>query len=1098
MTINIGFSTIGCLKHRIPVRRQSPNLLEFSIPIMRKLPVLIAVLCLVCLSASAQTDNLTKTQKKQIAVYANEADYLFSEPNYYRALSLYLKLITLDSTEEYYWYQAGICYLYTDEKEKSITYLNRVHKKDPQLKEALYYLGRAYHVNYSFDTAIVYFKKYLGTNPPEDKKLSAKNYIRYCNNAKELVAHPVKVKIDNLGPVVNTPASEYAPVITADESELIFTYNGPLSTGGLENIRFQPDSNGEYYEDIFISHRVGDNWTTADKINELNTKRNDASIAISTDGQELFTFGSTEQDGGDIYYSDLDGNTWGKPIRLGPNVNTEFWEGSCSLSSDGKILYFASERPGGFGGRDIYFSLRQPDGSWGVAKNIGGNINTPLNDDSPFIHADGVTLFFSSEGWNSMGGSDIFYSSINTADSTWNQPINLGYPINSPDDDRYYVLNADGTRGYFSSNRKGGYGQQDIYSVTPGVHGTKPVLALTIGVITKDEQPAKADISVTDTKTNENRGDFHSNATTGKYVVALTPGTKYKIAVQVEGTAPHIEYLDVDSLATYVKVQEDIHTYTPEYKKDHNISVSDTSNVLQASVTQQVAEYKAEKPLDVYAAKVYQRILNDYGQVDSAGVTYNVELGVYQNAKDFDSTKFRGLGKIESRTDNYGNTIYYIPGQNTMLNAEILKYKVIQRDSNVKKYAKLTVDNHGKREQINQFYYDEYKKDREDFVADTTDKVISSKAIVSLDVRDKTKKGSGVLDSNKMTRDYGHTTVNGLTYKIELGSYTDTSQFKLGYLSKYGTITKEVLPDGTIHYYIGAFNELSQAQAFKADLIKKEPEAEKSLVMVFYFGNPEKKAEEFFTPPANAPCDPGPKQDYAWFVGKDLNDTAIYNKLMRTAGMICVDNLIYHVQIGAYRHPENYKYKNLKSLIPPAPVVKGYADGITRFTMREFKTLLLAEAFRQVAITKGTKDAWITAEYKGERVLLQDLIKTNFYNMSVGLMDTAADNSLVDRMDAMNCDGATTSNNEIVIASIDVCNDEINSDNNANAQAGPDKVISQENNSLIQISAGAIEESGTGINMWMFNQRMRWQSNNPISQAYNLNVAICYQHFFLP
>jgi hypothetical protein len=1017
----------------------------------------------------AQKQKLTKTEEKQIAVYANEADYLFTEQNYYRALSLYLKLMKLDSTEEYYWYQAGICYIYTDEKEKSLTYLNKVFKKDPQLKEALYYLGRAYHVNYKFDTAITFFKRYLATNPPEDKKVLAKNYIGYCNNAKELVAHPIKVKIDNLGAVVNSPASEYAPVITADESELIYTYNGPLSTGGLENIQFKPDSNGEYYEDIFISHRVGDSWTTPDKINELDTKANDASIALSTDGQQLFTFRSNVKDGGDIYSSDLDGNTWGKPIRLGPNINTEYWEGSCSLSSDGKILYFASERPGGFGGRDIYFALRKPDGSWGPAKNIGGNINTPLNEDSPFIHADGVTLFFSSEGWNSMGGSDIFYSSINLADSTWNQPINLGYPINSPDDDRYYVLNADGTRGYFSSNRRGGYGQQDIYSVAPGVHGTKPILALTIGVVTKDDVPTKADINVTDARTGADRGQFHSNATTGKYIVALTPGTKYKIAVQIEGTDPHIEYLDVDSLATFVKVQEDIHVYTPEYKKSHNLTVSDTSNVLQASVNQQVAEYKSEKPLDVYAAKVYQRILNEYGQVDSAGVTYNVELGTYQNAKDFDSTKFRGLGKIDSRTDAYGNTIYYIAGQNTMLNAEILKYKAIERDTNIKKYSKVTVNNNGKREQVNQFYAAEYKKDREDFIPDTLDNVISARNIVSLDARDKTRKGNGVLDSTKMTRDYGHTVVNGLVYKIELGGYTDTNQFKLGYLSKYGKITKEVLPDGTTHYYIGSFSQLSDAQAFKADLIKKEPSAEKSLVMVFYFGNPPKTADEFYNP-ETSPCDPGPKQDFAWFADKDLNDTAVYNKLIRTAGVMCVDNLVYHVQIGAYRHPENYKYKNLRSLIPPPPVVKGYPDGITRFTMRQFKTLVLAEVFRQVTIAKGTKDAWITAEYKGQRVLLQDLIKANFYNMSVGENDS----------------------NKANYVALD---EESDCEVTPALAVTPDNTI--QNNAVAQTSSGMAEDGDSGLNMWMFSQHMRLLSDSPIFQAYNLNVAVYYQHFFL-
>jgi hypothetical protein len=142
-----------------------------------------------------------------------------------------------------------------------------------------------------------------------------------------------------------------------------------------------------------------------------------------------------------------------------------------------------------------------------------------------------------------MGGSDIFYSTLSLKDSTWSKPINLGYPINSPDDDRYYVLNGDGSEGYFSSNRKGGYRQQDIYVAIPGVKGVTPILALTIGVITVDDKPTSADIHVTDTRTNESKGDFKSNSETGKYIVALTPGRKYKVAIQVEGASPHIEYV---------------------------------------------------------------------------------------------------------------------------------------------------------------------------------------------------------------------------------------------------------------------------------------------------------------------------------------------------------------------------------------------------------------------------------------------------------------------------------------------------------------------------------------------------------------------------
>ncbi len=946
--------------------------------------------------------------KKEMGELSSRADFVFNDGNFYGALPLYLRLLKYDSTNDYFRFQAGICYLFTDEKDKSIPFLQRVYKDDPGMNDILYYLGRAYHINFQFDTAISYFQRYMATHASDEKKANAKNYINYCNNAKELIQHPVKVKITNLGSVINSPWSEYAPVITADESEIIFTYRGPQSTGGLEDPRFRPDSNGEYYEDIFMAQKLGSNWLAPENVADLCTKGNDASIAISIDGQTLFTFRSTPQDGGDIFMSKLDGNQWTQPVRLGSNINTKFWEGSCSLSSDGRTLYFASERPGGFGGRDIYYSPLLKDGSWGPAVNLGPNINTPLNDDAPFIHPDNITLFFSSEGWNSMGGYDIFYSSMNPEDSSWNTPVNMGYPLNSPDDDRYYVLSADGARGYFSSNRNGGNGQQDLYTVSPGYRGKQPLLALTVGVVTVDEIPRKADIDVTNMNTNKHQGTYQSNSISGKYVIALTPGSKYKIAVEVSGINPHIEYLDIDSLATFIKVQDSVHLYTSDYLKAHPTSIADTSSgQLQKKVDKLMADYKADRNIDHYKARVYQKVLNTYGSVDSAGVSYNLELGTFKNPTEFDSAKFAGMGTIHRRKDAEGNTTFYIDSMRTMLDAEIVKYKIIARDSSLKKQLNVTVNNQGKSETIEQFYINEYQKEKPDFVPDTASPVITPQAkyiavsdtgavtappvAVAKVKRKKTPKkppvayGSGnnkatppkaVADSLKLIKDCSKISIEGLEYKLEIGVVSDTNQFKPGNLAKYGNIKREKFPDGTYHYYMGPFKTLTDASKFKDELIAKDPDASKSVVMVFYFGK-EQTVQQFFG--TTSPCKPGPPQDFSLFAGKDLNDTAIYNKLIAMAGDICIDSLTFRVQIAAYRHPKNYKYSNLMSLIPPYPLVLPYPDGITRFTLREFKTLKLAEIFRQVVIKKGTKDAWITAIYKGKRMLLQELIAVNFY-----------------------------------------------------------------------------------------------------------------------
>ncbi|MEO6883074.1 MAG: hypothetical protein ABI199_03515 [Bacteroidia bacterium] len=946
---------------------------------MKKIFSLVLLLCLsnVFISFGQSKKHSARQANKDESNLLDKAEYFFGEENYIRALPVYLQLIAMDSLETYYKQQAGICYLHKgDEKDKSISFLESVYQQDPSAKDILYYLGRAYHINNQFDKAIGYFNQYLNSKPkPSDEmQKMAQRYIDYCNNAKKLVAGKVHVDIQNLGASINTDASEYAPVVSADESVLMFTYRGPRSTGGLENPKLKSDTiAGEYYEDVFVSQKVGDTWLAPTGIGDhINTKGHDASIAISADGQTLFTYRSTPSDNGDIYVSHLNGTEWSIPKRLGPNINTKYWEGSCSLSADGQTLYFASERPGGFGGRDIYMSKIQANGEWGPATNLGPNINTPYNDDAPYIHPDGVTLFFSSEGHNSMGGSDIFYSTLK--DSTWSPAINIGYPVNSTEDDRYYVLSADGSRGYFSSNRQGGYGQQDIYVVSPGFQGEKPILALVVGVVTADDKPADATIRVSNAETGEIKGTFHSNSSSGKYLIALTPGNKYKVAIEVEGFQPHIEYVDVRSLDTYVQVAQDVHLYSDAYKAQHQTttSVADSSEPLQTKIDQQLARYHAEDNLDVYESDMYQQILNEHSDAQQDSITYNVELGTYAKASDFDSTKVASLGHINKRVDAQGHTTFYIGPFKTLLNAEVMKQQVFKQDSTFKKHSTVTVNNKGQRELIQQYYVAEYT--RKGYVPESDTKVIQAQDQSIVGLNDEKK-----FDHKQLENDYGKSHIDGLSFKIELGAFKDSSDFKYGYLKKYGKIHQKTYPDGTVHYTMGPFATLEEADNFKKMLIEKEPKTKNALVMVFYFGK-EQTVNEFFDDPCGGDAQ---KPDFSSLKGKDLNDTAVYHQLIRMGGQICSDSLTFVVQIGAYRHPQNFKHKNLNSLEPPPAKVKDYPDGITRFTMRSFKTLRQAELFRQQVIKLETKDAWITAIYKGQRVLLQDLIANNFYNASV-------------------------------------------------------------------------------------------------------------------
>lgn len=921
--------------------------------------------------AQKKGKGLSKTEQDVL----EDAEYFYEEGNYLRALPLYVRLTNMSPDELYYKYRAGICYIYkADDKEKSLAYLDTVYKADTQFENILYYLGKAHHINYKFDEAIDFLNQYLQADPDPELKPKAVQLISYCNNGKVLTENPVRGDIENLGGVVNTSASEFAPVISSDESVLIYTYRGPRSTGGLMDGKLKPDTiGGEYYEDIFISQRVGSEWLSPEPIGKnINTLGHDASIALSSDGQVLYVYKSTPKDNGDIYMSKLEGETWSVPINLGPNINTNSWEGSCSVTSDGKTLYFASERPGGFGGRDLYVSQRQSDGTWGKAANLGPIINTQFNEDAPFIHPDAITLFFSSEGHNSIGGSDIMYSTMK--DGKWTAPVNLGYPINSTEDDRYYVLSADGERGYYSSSAKGGYGQQDIYTVTPGYQGERPVLALVVGVVTADDKPVDANIKVSNTETGELQGEYNSNSATGKYLIALTPGNNYTIAIEVEGIEPLLEYVNVKSLDTYVQVQKDFKLYSEEYKRA-NAGAVDTTESLQKKLDEQIQRYREESKLAVYEAKVYQELVKKYGDIRKDSVSYTVELGTFENAADFDPSRLEGLGQIEKRVDANGNTTYSIGPFKTLLDAEIFRYKVMQKDTSMKN-AVVTVNDNGERKLIQQYYADQYT--RKDYVIPTDTRVIKSKegtatsptAVVGLTDRNR---------YDNIRRDFGKSQIDGLTFKVEIASVADTNDFRLQHFAKLGKIERKRSPGGNYRYTMGPFNTLAEADSFKKVLIAFDTAAARSLVTVFYFGQ-RKTVEEFF----NDPCAPeqGPV-DFAFFVGKDLNDTAIYNRLVRQAGTMCVDGLVFRVQIGAYRYPQNYKYKNLKDLEPPPALVKPYADGITRFTMREFKTLREAEMFRQTCIRKGTSDAWVTAEYKGERKLLQELILNNFYGRSI-------------------------------------------------------------------------------------------------------------------
>lgn len=924
-----------------------------------------------------QTISAQQLSKKAEKALLEKAEWYYTEENYKKATELFEKLLDNNPSDIYYELMTGICYSYLPNKKKeSLEMLLDVKEKNPDYKEVDFHLARAYAVNEQFDDAIEHYNIYLSDEEaPQDQKEMARLNILYCENAKIFMKDTLKVQINNIGPPINTKYSEYVPVITPDESVLIFTYRGEKSIGGLMDKTGKPDPDGDYYEDIYVSYRMGNEWLEPQSIgNNINTKQHDANIALSVDGQTLFIYKQTPKDMGDIYMSELNGEEWSKPIKLKGEVNTDkSWEGSASLTSNGQILYFASDREGGFGGRDLYTAELQPDGSWGNIKNLGPTINTKYDDDAPFIHPDNRTLYFSSKGHNSMGGYDIFYSYLD--DNGWEEPVNAGYPVNTINDDRFYVLSADANTGYYSTSGRSKDGNHDIFTVTPGHFGKRPVLALVVGVVAANNEPIEADITVTNENTGEVESKLKSNSSTGKYMLALTPGNKYKIAIEVEGYETKIDYLDIENLETYVQVEHDFELFSK--KEIDGVAVADEENELQGKIDTQIEKYKYENTKDGYIKTAFNKVLNTKGTEPVENVQYYIQPNDMEKIKNVSGVAARSM--VKDGTDEV-----VIGPFSTLLEAELFRTRLAKEDTSITA-MNIKVDDDGVEKSLYQFYPEEFN--RKDFNQEISlhekitqkDKVEDEIAQAEKEKKAKELTQDDEVDlTNEDLVDAKEKTIAGLSFKVEIAAVQDEKDFTLGHLEKYGKITAKKYPDGTIRYTFGPFETLAETEAFRQMLIEKEKETEDAFITVFVFGQ-RKTLEEY---QSTSPC--GEAQefiDFSEFIGKDLNDKSVYDKLIQMAANICVDGLEFKVQIAAYRFPKNYQWDHLKQF--GKPVITDYPDGITRFTQGNFNKIKEAEELRQKIITAGQKDAWITPFFNGQRMLLEDLIKENFYGKKI-------------------------------------------------------------------------------------------------------------------
>ena len=558
-----------------------------------KLALAFCTLTLLALTAQAQNVEFSKDRfsndkdglkAAQREIKEGDEWYGMDPSRYELALPHFLTAQKFNPDNAQLNFKIGDCYLHSGFKPRALAYLQKAYLLNPDVDPIIHYLlGRGLHLNARWQDAIKEYQTALPNAIGPDKAgwaADIQKKMQECQHGQQLMRKPTRVFIDNAGAGINSPYPEYGPVISADESVMLFTSRRDNSTGSQKD----PETGG-FFEDVYESTRLADGqWSPARNLGTpINSDGHDATVGLAPDGQRLLIY--VEDNGGDLHESELRGTEWRKPQKLGTRINSRGHESSAAYSPDGRTLYFVSDKEGGLGSRDIY---RVPMEGRGPAQNLGPVINTPYGEEGVFLHPDGKTMYFSSEGHNSMGGYDIFKSTYENGQ--WSQPENLGWPINTPDDDVFFVISASGRHGYYSSFRDDGQGSKDIYQITFLGAEKPPVLSqedqllasraqpvketllaaavpiataqVTIlkGTVTDEatKQPLEATIDVVDNALNQTIASFRANGQSGRYLVSLPSGVNYGIVVRQEGYLFHSENFDVPAGAAYAEVLKDV------------------------------------------------------------------------------------------------------------------------------------------------------------------------------------------------------------------------------------------------------------------------------------------------------------------------------------------------------------------------------------------------------------------------------------------------------------------------------------------------------------------------------------------------------------
>jgi hypothetical protein len=505
-----------------------------------------ALFLLFALAPALSAQNIINKSTDETKLFL--ASQAFNGGEYVKALNYYKEVLASKPNDANVIFHIGECYFAMNELESAQTELEKARGIKSNAHPDLHLLlGRLYQMKGQLDLAIESYataKTYNAANFAKTKEIIY--YLEQCQTAKALMAFPKNVKVTNVGASINSPYDDKRPSITADGSTMIFTSRRP------EGKTADTDREGDnkYFEDIYTSTWSAEkmNWADAEIMKgSINTEGHDAACSISPDGKQMFMYVNDMEKsrGGDIWTAKKSSTgKWGAPKNMGTGINTTFFEDGGVLSPDGNTFYFMSERgqeipwkgQKGYGRSDIWMAKREGKSEWGDPVNLGPMVNTEYDEGGIFPAADGKTLYFCSTGHNSMGGYDIFMTRFENGN--WTKPVNMGYPINTINNERMYVLLGDGKTAYLDTDREGGLGERDIWIVDlselmkPKDGG--PILSVLHGTVYDGNgKPMEVEIQILDAAGNPlNKTSSNSG---GNYEVKLEGDKSYEVRIEIVG-----------------------------------------------------------------------------------------------------------------------------------------------------------------------------------------------------------------------------------------------------------------------------------------------------------------------------------------------------------------------------------------------------------------------------------------------------------------------------------------------------------------------------------------------------------------------------------